>query len=119
MNTDLFNEEWIKESFDDYITENEIDGLLSDEMFNDEVIDNFVTGYYWSDLFEKAFYETPNDIYLVKYIQDDEDDEASYSYFIKYLEETDNINYIREKMIYIAVSIKLKHILYMISERKF
>ena len=106
-----FDVEWIKDNFmEDYGEEiKELEEKKGDIDYG-AYFDNFVEGYYWGDLLNKVFlYEPPIDMQQIKYLQ--YNDIGDYhGYFIDFMNDNENICYIREKLIKLVVIIKLTEI---------
>ena len=97
----VFNIEWIKNEYNRYREDEE------DES-EDHMVSNFIGGYYWGDLHTNGFYDEMTDLFLINYIKRNNED--CYRYLIEYMEEEDNINYIREKIVYMVLEIKVEEL---------
>ena len=105
MNPDydtLFLESFFFESFLDYMIENQI----TDYEDLGTPIDEFIANHYWSDL-NKYFYDkNTSDTALLMYIK--YIDEDIFNSVVEYMNDTDNICYVRERIYQSASWCRLK-----------
>ena len=101
----LFYDTSIIEDFVEYIKEEE--GKDFNDYNYDEFVDTFIGNMYWGEI-NKYFMnpDNTNDISLLMYIKNNDDNDI-YEYVIEYMNKTNNICYIREKIYQLALMCKL------------
>mgnify|MGYP003647884213 FL=1 len=101
----LFLKNTIIEDFITYMIENEI----TDYEELGTPIDEFITNHYWSEL-NKYFYDkdNTNDTALLMYIK--YEDEDIFNSVVEYMNDTDNICYVRERIYQSASWCRLKSV---------